>query len=82
MRVTLKDGTKIGGRYAEHSFSSSAPTEEQIYLEETWLLNENGEFERPKNQSAGVLIMPGEIAYVELMDYFGDGDNEQQQTDA
>lgn len=47
-RVTLKDGTKIGGRYAENSFSSSALSEEQIYLEETWLLNKNGDFERPK----------------------------------
>ena len=34
--VELKDGTKVGGKYAEHSFTSSYPAPEQIYLEEKW----------------------------------------------
>ena len=67
-KVTLKDGTQIGGRYSENSFTSSSPAEEQIYLEETWIVNDKGGLERKKNQSAGVVIV-SEIAYIELMDY-------------
>lgn len=68
MKVHLKDGTIIAGRYAEKSFASSAPAEEQIYLEETWILNENGGFERAKNNTTGVIILSSEISHIELRD--------------
>lgn len=68
IKVTLKDGTVIAGRYADKSFASSAPAQEQIYLEETWVLNQNGGFERRKNNTAGVLILSSEISHVELRD--------------
>jgi hypothetical protein len=42
----LKDGNKIAGTYGENSFTSSYPSEEQIFLEETWVLNKEGRFER------------------------------------
>ena len=77
IRITLKDGTKIGGRYSDRSFASSAPADEQIYLEETWLLNNDGSFERPKKQTAGVLVMAGDIKYLEFMTYYGDNSDEQ-----
>jgi len=82
VRVTLKDGTKIGGRYAANSFTSSPPSEDQIYLEETWVLNEKGEFERPKRQSAGVILMSSDIMYIELMNYLGDSSDERKETDS
>lgn len=66
VKVTLKNGTIIGGLYSEKSFTSSSPSEEQIYLEETWVLNENGGFERMKNNTAGVIILASEISHVEL----------------
>ena len=68
VKVHLKDGTIIAGRYAEKSFASSAPAEEQIYLEETWILNENGGFERAKNNTTGVIILSSEISHIELRD--------------
>lgn len=68
MKVTLKDGTIVAGRYADKSFASSAPAEEQIYLEETWLLNAKGAFERKKNNTAGVIILSSEISHIELRD--------------
>jgi len=64
--VTLKDGKKIAGRYGERSFSSSSPSKETIYLEESWKLNEDEGFERRHNQTAGVLIASDEIMYLEL----------------
>jgi len=65
-KVHLKDGTIIAGRYAEKSFASSAPAQEQIYLEETWVINEKGGFERPKNNTEGVIILSSEISHLEL----------------
>ena len=65
-KITLENGTIIAGRYAENSFASSAPADEQIYLEETWLVNENGAFVRKKNDSAGVLVLSSEISHIEL----------------
>jgi hypothetical protein len=69
IKVILKDGKIIAGKYAANSFASSAPAEEQIYLEETWILNDKLGFERPKKRSAGVIIMASDISYVELAKY-------------
>lgn len=66
VKVTLKNGEVLGGKYSNKSFASSAPNEEQIYLEETWILSETGKFERPKNGTAGIIILASEISYVEL----------------
>lgn len=66
VKIHLKDGTVIAGRYAEKSFASSTPAEEQIYLEETWVINDKGAFERPKNNTAGVIVLSSEISYLEL----------------
>lgn len=66
IKVVLKDGTVIGGRYSSKSFASSAPAPEQIYFEETWVLNENGGFVRAKNNTAGVLILSNDISHIEL----------------
>lgn len=64
--VTLKDGQRIAGRYDSESFASSAPAAEQLYLQETWVLNDDGGFERPRRDSAGVLILAADIVTVEL----------------
>ncbi|PHS44337.1 hypothetical protein E5672_02030 [Alteromonas portus] len=68
VKVILKDGTIIGGLYSNKSFSSSAPSPEQIYLEETWLLDEDGAFIRRKNRTKGVIILSSEISHIELRD--------------
>jgi|SRR5690606_6795096 len=66
VKVTLRDGTIVAGRYAGKSFSSSAPAEEQIYLEETWLLGDKGQFLRKVARTAGVLVLSKEISHIEL----------------
>jgi len=65
----IKKCSKIGGKFAEKSFASSTPAEEQIYLEEVWLLNDKGGFDRPKNETEGIIIMSSEISYVEFFKY-------------
>lgn len=69
VKVTLKNGVVIAGKYSENSFASSAPSEEQIYLEECWVVNERGGFERKKNSTAGVIILADDISYLELREF-------------
>lgn len=64
--VTLKDGKKISGRYDSASFASSAPAAEQLYLEENWVLNDDGGFDRPRTETAGILILSSDIVTVEF----------------
>jgi len=66
--VYLKNGEKIAGKFADKSFASSAPAEEQLYLEEVWL-ESDGILDRPVKQSEGVLIMTSEISRVELLKF-------------
>lgn len=65
--VTLKNGEKIAGMYGPNSFASSAPAEEQLYLEEQWMLNDAGGFERRVEQTSGIIILSSEIMFVEFM---------------
>lgn len=64
--IELKDGEKIAGKYSNKSFTSSYPTPQQIYLEEKWILNEDGGLERPRDRTAGVLISSEQIISIEL----------------
>lgn len=75
--VTLKNGKRIAGMYGENSFASSAPADEEIYLEQEWILNEDGGFDRPADQTAGIIVLASEIATVELY-YSGEDANEQK----
>ncbi|SOD41905.1 DUF6338 family protein [Nitrosovibrio sp. Nv4] len=67
--IVMKDGTKIAGKYGYKSFASSGSCKEQIYIEETWLLNADGGFERPKVDTAGTLLISHEIESVEFFHY-------------
>ncbi len=66
VKITLKNGQIVGGKYAEKSFASSSPAKEQIYLEESWILNDRGGFERKKNDSEGIIIMDDQISLIEF----------------
>ena len=68
-KVILKNGTIIGGLYAERSNASSSPEAEQIYLQETWIIGKDGEFLRKKHRTAGVIILSDEISHIELRVY-------------
>lgn len=64
--VTLKDGRQIGGRFDSESFASSSPQPEQIYLQEAWVINADAGFERPRETSAGIIVLGSEIVTVEF----------------
>jgi hypothetical protein len=66
--VHLKDGQKIGGRFGLDSFASSNPADEQIYLEEVWILDDNDRFLSPVEDSRGIIVMNDEIRAVEFFE--------------
>lgn len=67
IKVVLTNGTIVGGYYGENSFSSSYPSPEQIYLEQSWIIKDNGSgFKRVKNDTEGILIMETQISYIEF----------------
>lgn len=72
--ANLKDGSKVGGRYGLHSFSSSFPQVKELYLEQEWIVNEQGGFDRAVNESRGIIIFFEEILSIEIYDYI-EGDN-------
>lgn len=64
--VTFKDGKQVAGRYSDKSFASATPAPEQLYLEEAWVLNSDGGFERARTSSAGLLILGNEVRTLEF----------------
>jgi hypothetical protein len=66
--VYLKNGDKIGGRFGLNSFASSNPADEQIYLEEVWILDDKDRFLSEVEHSRGIIIMNDEILAVELFE--------------
>lgn len=66
IKITLKNGTVVGGLYDCKSFASSSPSKEHIYLEESWKIKKDGTFKKMKNDSKGILILQKQIAYMEF----------------
>lgn len=64
----LKDGRRISGFYGGQSFASSYPAEEQIYIEQTYVLNDDAHFEHPVGRTKGVIIYGREIVALEFFE--------------
>lgn len=67
--VTLKGGGKIAGKYSNNSFSSSSPNPGHLYLEENWVLNDDGGLERSRTDTQGILILSNDIETIEFFKY-------------
>lgn len=69
--VSLGNGKHIGGRFSTNSHASSDQDYRDLFLEETYEIDENG-WKRIDN-TEGVWISPNEIKKIE---FIGDGENE------
>lgn len=65
--VTLKGGKKYGGLYSYNSFASGSPGPEQLYLEQHWALDENGDLDHELRDTLGIVILTNEIESVEFI---------------
>lgn len=65
VQVTLKNGTRVYGFFGERSSAGDDPQHRDLYLEATFRPLANGEW-APVEDTAGVLIMPDQIATLEF----------------
>lgn len=68
VRVYLTSGQVIGGEYASQSFASTVPNRADLYLEQLWQLDADGEFLQPIVDNWGVWISQSTIERVEFFD--------------
>lgn len=68
MLFRLKNGTAVGGYFGPGSFASSFPHGRDVYLEQSWLVNETGAFEQVVRGTAGVLVSMDDCVLVEFFE--------------
>jgi len=65
--VHLKDGNRVGGYYGARSFAGLHPISGHLYLEQLWYLDDKGKFIGPVPESRGLILLPADYKYVELL---------------
>jgi hypothetical protein len=65
VRVHLKDGNEIIGYFGENSYATSFPNDGNIYLEQVYSANENGDLVAIRN-SDGILISKESYTLIEF----------------
>lgn len=63
--ISLVDGKVFYGKFSTNSYASSEPTERDMYIEDVYLLDENGRWVR-RERNNGVLINGEQIKYIEF----------------
>ncbi len=78
VRIHLKDGRGIvGGVFGEHSVASLDPHRADVYLQEAWRLDEEGNFVDAVLDSRGVWVAHDVMAYVDFLDRGEESDGEE-----
>lgn len=62
----LKTGTVVAGRLTEHSFASTYPRRQDLYLGEAWEIGKSGRITRPVARTAGVLVSMEDCEFLEF----------------
>lgn len=66
--VHLKNDAKIGGFYSSNSYASAFPNNEDLFIEQVWAINENGEFLNKIEGTKGILISNSCFEYLEFFE--------------
>ncbi len=64
--ATLKNGEKVGGYFGGKSHASAFPNNDQLYIQWTYLIDEDGNMGDVIEQTKGVLINKDEYSYLEF----------------
>jgi len=68
--VHLADGSRVGGRFGGNSyaipFAPMNPNSGDFYIEELWLITEDGKFDAPIADSKGALFRQKDYVWLEL----------------
>jgi len=76
VRILTNDGKWIGGIAGANSFFTSYPDPREIFLEEAWQLDDEGEFVEVVNGSTGMWVRCDDVQLVQFLQL------EEQQTDS
>lgn len=66
--VYLADGRRIGGHFGANSYASSHPNAGHLYLEELWMLDDDGQFVSKVDRSKGIVLQPDDYSFVEIFE--------------
>lgn len=72
----MKDGRKIGGLYADGSFASSYPADEQIYISRLFRIQADGTFGEEVQRTAGAIVCHEDVQAIEFFTYEDECDEE------
>ena len=67
VRVSLADGRRLAGAFADESFAGSFPQRQDLFLERAWELGADGLLLGPVAGSAGIFIRQESIEFVEWL---------------
>ena len=67
VRVSLHDGRRLAGLFADESVAGSFPQQQDLFLERAWELGADGSFLGPVAESAGILVRQESIEFVEWL---------------
>lgn len=79
--ATLTDGSKVAGGFGNGSRVSTHPEEQEIYLEVTFYVDEDGRIGLPIPLSQGVLLKRSDIRSLEFFRISEGGIDERQETE-
>lgn len=67
VRITLETGKFIGGWFGHKSYGSTHPHSRDLFIEEPWVLDENGAFLHKLNNGLGIWVAITDDRYVEWL---------------
>lgn len=65
--IVFRSGKRVGGTYGGRSFASSGYSEEQIFIEEVWNIDQNEGFIEKHTNSRGMLVSNSQIESIEFI---------------
>lgn len=66
VRVRFADGTWLGGWYGSRSFASSHPEPHELFVEEGWVVDEDGAFTGRVHAPGGMVVRCGDAIAVDF----------------
>lgn len=68
VRAKLRTGERVGGLFGASSFASAYPEPHDIFLEEAWILTDEGLFVEPVPGGRGLLMKQGDVELLEFIE--------------
>jgi hypothetical protein len=79
VRATLDDGRVVGGFFGDQSMAGYSRDGQDIFLEERWVLDDDGWFTgQPSDRTLGLYLPASAIVSLEVYDYPRAGDTPSQ----